>query len=553
MQLHILECLEALSHAKTLCKEVKKKEDVLEFSVECMKFESAKDNVFASAISTILDENSPYKKQREIIQVFSSSLHLNNNVGWLPLHWALACGNMVTEEDIKTTYAADPMALSTRHLKGSEYVGRTPISFLLMQKKPSMSLLSFFLKIHPKAFTIPTSDDAKFYQVFPSYPLHIAAEHSESVEVLQKLLQVDTGITSTIATNFTHGSGVSYPLGLLCRRDEFPGFWDMISCLLEVDSSAKVIENAISGVITAKGHNTLKLIEMLLKANPEAANCSHEPLLHEICEHIKGDLCLQVLSLFIAINEDAIIYAEEDENVGYLPVQYAAAYNTIEVLEFVWNEFPVSPLCHHDNTLLHLAVNDTENEIDTVEAKIKFLTTENPAMLKMYNDWGATPLLNYCDNNEDPKMRIISALIAADDEIIMQGGCIASELNYHFNLPLHLVVRSSPLLLSPLSETADIMRYFIDLYPEAISVKNAHQKYSYDYAVEKEMNPYFIRILLKSDPTINPTLLYNLNYAERRLAMFISFGAVSKNTKVSIWASLRFENKDLLKKVISFL
>jgi hypothetical protein len=72
------------------------------------------------------------------------------------LHWAFACVNIVTEEDVKTIYAADPMTLTKRHLKTEhqEYVGCTPISFLLMSKKPNMSLLSFFLRIHPEAFTI---------------------------------------------------------------------------------------------------------------------------------------------------------------------------------------------------------------------------------------------------------------------------------------------------------------------------------------------------------------------------------------------------------------
>jgi hypothetical protein len=66
MQLHILECLDALCHAKILLK--KRDSDTPDWNE---KLESAKDNVFASAISTILDDRSPYKKQREIIQVFS--------------------------------------------------------------------------------------------------------------------------------------------------------------------------------------------------------------------------------------------------------------------------------------------------------------------------------------------------------------------------------------------------------------------------------------------------------------------------------------------------
>jgi hypothetical protein len=70
----------------------------------------------------------------------------------------------------------------------------------------------------------------------------------------------------------------------------------MVSCLLEEDHTTEVIENAISCVIKGKGLNTLTLIEMLLKANPKAANCSHKPLVHEMCENIKGDLCIQVFS-----------------------------------------------------------------------------------------------------------------------------------------------------------------------------------------------------------------------------------------------------------------
>ena len=46
----------------------------------------------------------------------------------------------------------------------------------------------------------------------------------------------------------------------------------------------------------------------------------------------------------------------------------------------------------------------------------------------------------------------------------------------------------------------------------AISVKNYFDKYPYEYALEKKLDAYFIRILLRGDITINPVLLYNLNY-----------------------------------------
>lgn len=562
MHLHILECLNALSYAKTLCREAKRKLYVVEnldiLNDEYKKLETVKDNVFASAISAILDDKSPYKEQRDIIQVYSYCTLLNDDVGWLTLHWAIACGNTVTEQDVKTIYAADPMALSKRHLKGYPNAGCTPISLLLMSKKPNMSLLSFFLKIHPGAFIISVGGIEQHYREFQVYPLHIAAKYSESVEVLQKLLQVDTKITST-STNASHYPN-EFALGLLCKREEFPGFRDMLSCLLIVDSSTVVIENAISYVITAERSNSLTLIEMLLKANPEAAKCSHRLLLHETCEHIKGDLCLQALSLFIAIEKDAIMDAEEDYNEYALPVHAAAACNTVEVLEFLLNEYPESALASNDNdNLLHFAIKDKSNG----EAKVKLLTTAYPKLLRMHNEWGLTPLLDHLFENRNPNMRIFTSMIAADDTIVMQGGYLSGrvgldeivEWNNHLSLPLHVIVNLYNLtpILSAVSETADIIRLLISLYPEAISVKNCHEKHPYDYAVEKKLNPYFIRILLRGDPTINSPLLYDLNYKERRLAMFLAFSAVTRTMKVSIWASLRYENKDLLKKVISFL
>jgi hypothetical protein len=67
MQFHVLECLEALSHAKRLFRETFARSDALNslaFSNnEYKKLLSAKDYIFASAISVILDDILPYKRQ----------------------------------------------------------------------------------------------------------------------------------------------------------------------------------------------------------------------------------------------------------------------------------------------------------------------------------------------------------------------------------------------------------------------------------------------------------------------------------------------------------
>jgi hypothetical protein len=78
------------------------------------------------------------------------------------------------------------------------------------------------------------------------------------------------------------------PLGILCGREESIAPMDMILCLIELDSSVKVVENAIYNCLcTEYSHHSveyqLKLIEMLLKSNPEAALCANGNLILKIC------------------------------------------------------------------------------------------------------------------------------------------------------------------------------------------------------------------------------------------------------------------------------
>jgi hypothetical protein len=67
-----------------------------------------------------------------------------------------------------------------------------------------------------------------------------------------------------------------------------------------------------------------------------------------------------------------------------------------------------------------------------------------------------------------------------------------------------------------------------------------------------------IRLLLLADPRDSPRLLYKLNYAERRMALFLAFSAVPGSAKDSFAIRLRRlkdhdEGMPLLKHVISYL
>ena len=129
----------------------------------------------------------------------------------------------------------------------------------------------------------------------------------------------------------------------------------------------------------------------------------------------------------------------------------------------------------------------------------------------------------------------------------------------HGWLPLHMFIFSHyAQLLSclPFSDAADCLRMLLRLYPEAMGIEastgGAHRKTPYQLAVDNNVDPYYLRMMLRALPDYNPADLHRLNYAERRMAMFLAFKAVSSDDRLLL-PRLRFTNKDLLKRVVSFL
>jgi hypothetical protein len=104
-----------------------------------------------------------------------------------------------------------------------------------------------------------------------------------------------------------------------------------------------------------------------------------------------------------------------------------------------------------------------------------------------------------------------------------------------------------------LSEIGDCFRYLLRLYPAAVSIEDGHGDTPYDIAVECQLDPYFLRLLLAVDPSLDPVKRQDLNFEARRQGMFLAYRALSSNEKPIIWANLRYEDTDLLKRVISFL
>ena len=608
MMAHLLDCYAALCAVQQF--RVKKKKT----SKLNAKTQQAKNKIFKTAMSLMStgmthDDAEIVPKYSPAFLKMASSLNavqVFDERGWMPLHWAaIALGTPegdihgLTEGDVILIYACDPFALSRHHLFPQySYHGCTPAHFLCMQPvtKYSMSLLRYFSTCNQQALV---SRNKATYSI-TSYSkhlslLHAACEYGQPTEeLLQFLLQLESSQTSL---SFHDGYT---PLGNLCRNSSCNG--RLMTCLLDVDSSVEVVGNSIRACIFSDDHSSmLEKIEMLLKANPEAAKYrgiyGYENLLQSASRStMPSALCIDVMKRILAIHPDAVkeVAGGTDERpiaIDDLPVHTAVKYGSPESLEFLLSVYPESATALHPTrdpekeyelweedyfqkkakNLLHLALSCDDARF--TEAKVRFLCSRYPELLYQRGGDGNTPLHQAL--LEIDSVEMLSAVRAmceiGDGQKLIRTPVIhpagEDEDDYDYEeakwdhwLPLHFFVASGALKdSSPLSECADFFRMMLRWYPEAAGMAGTYKKKPYrkktpyQLAVDNKLAPYFIRLLLRAAPHLNPTKLHRLNFAERRMAMFLAFRAVTNQPTPLLLARLRFMNKDLVKRVVLFL
>ena len=533
--------------------------------------------------------------------------------GWMPLHWATTALNStegdfhgLTEEDVKLVCSCDPFALSRHHFPLDDYPdGCTPAHFLCMQPvtKCRMSLLAFFSTYNQQALV---SSDTQIYSS-SNYRthlslLHVACEYGQPTEeLLQFLLQLEI-------SQVRDAGNAYYPLGSLCKNSKCNE--RSMKCLLDADSSAIVVGSGIRACIESTDHsNTSDKVDVLLKANPEAAKyCGNEDddQLEYLLESankstMPPDLCIEVMKRILAVYPDAVKQAARYTNE--LPVHTAAQHGSLVAMEFLLGVYPESATMmypyrnpeddpYNDDdlegwfqekkNLLHLALSCTDAGV--VETKVRYLCSRYPEMLSQRGGDGNTPFIQaisnvdsaeklsivrlLCDIGGGPELVKIPSIhpIGADTIwlVAATGMPLKGPAKHDQWLPLHFYVASRALVdRSPVSEFADFFRLMLSWYPEAAGVEGIYEGLSgddpdkkntpYQLAVEKDLDPYYIRLLLRAAPNHNPAELHRRNWEERRTGTFLAFRAIPAEPSPLFLARLRFENKDLVKHVVSFL
>jgi hypothetical protein len=240
MRCHILNCLAALSVVEM---QRTKELEMIDNSNE--KRELAKRKVFRAAcklmINTQFDNNDV--AMTIILSSFPDDSKIDDKRSWLSMHFAIVlfAQNQISSEDVYLLHIVDPLFMYTLseeefHEVGGVYIGCTPAHLICMQKQPNMSMVKYFCLRDPKAFLLCDQSGR--------CTLHLAAQYSDSVELLQMILQIDQTMTKSLCKD-----DVMTPLGPLCRRLELTTFNEMFTCLIQVDSSDEIVYDGVIGCL----------------------------------------------------------------------------------------------------------------------------------------------------------------------------------------------------------------------------------------------------------------------------------------------------------------
>jgi hypothetical protein len=312
MMCHIINCFAALRVVQ-----IRRRKQQKEKNNYNEKHELMKRKVFRAACLMMIDAEFDNDEivVNTILSAFPDDSMMSDKRSWLPMHFAIALflENKITEEDVHVLHTTDPLAmyrLSEKKLSDEEgtLLGCTPAHLLCLKKEPNMLMVRYFCLRDPKAFLLCDRSGRS--------ALHLAAQYSESVELLQTLLQMDETMAKSSFQNEEEHE--TKPLGLLCRRIEFPTFHQMIACLIEVDSSVPIIYDGIMGSLESysnvepeyqrlypgsRGLRTVILLKSLFKANPDASNYLNSLVFHTACLCLTGELGVYYLYV------DSLTYA----------------------------------------------------------------------------------------------------------------------------------------------------------------------------------------------------------------------------------------------------
>jgi ankyrin repeat protein len=371
-------------------------------------------------------------------------------------------------------------------------------------------------------------------------PLHWAAMHSRSVEMLEYLLAEWPG-----ATKAQDKEGYT-PLHRLIDRFDFslPEQAAMIECLVDADPES-------CGLRTNEGHTAFQLychrpvkdenaeciFLKVLTACPSVVSQRTEDgqvPLHRVSKGSKNsekNNYLPIEPLLAAYKEGASVMDDR----GRLPAHWAVDTGgqgqvAVDRLKLLLDAYPqaLSPEANKvENMVSMAAISLCDSTL-----MLKYLLQRSPELARIADSSGTLPLHRAAERG---RLKSIELLYESYPEAI-------KKFTSDGYLVLHLIIRYG--INDPLSSAASTVRFFLRHFPEAVGMRQSPQepgdvdgvadvdrrrpimkRTPYQLSVRNKSSEYIQRILLRACPAADPQRLREMNYKERRLLMFLAFAA----------------------------
>jgi ankyrin repeat protein len=483
---------------------------------------------------------------------------------WMPALWVGMIGN-VGKKTVCELLHSEPV-LKAPKKNGDEWCATT-LHYAAAAYQPNLDAIDAISSPHSMR---ARDGDGKL-------PLHWAAQYSRSLPMIQYLIQ-----SCPSAIRMTDCDS-RFPIEYLTKREPFAEKLDMIRVFgeaagVETSSPTKGANRfGCNDLCTYFGNKPpqdfLEVGQVLINLHPKdvfARDTFKRLPLHWLCRNSHKDACILAEKL-IAIYPESV---KVEDGCGQLPAHSAAANGSLMLLKLLLEK-------HSDGidvpSLMHSAAcNDGPDAV----AIIRFIAGLDPTSVTKKDDYGRLPIHNAC---AEGSLGAFTALY----EYYPQG---IYEVDEQGDLPIHRLLLTDyydTLKEKSSSRSADILQLLLRYYPDSAFVENREmvandevdgeneeedeeeeerpaeverRRTPYAIAVDSNMTDYVRRLILRAAPSCDPQKLRKLNYAARRMAMFLAFSAVTSDPSpgaiVHILRGLMAghgNDMPLLKHVISFL
>lgn len=455
-----------------------------------------------------------------LLRAFPNEQKATDGRGWLPLHWAAVTKN-VDVKDVLKIAKSDPMATT----KGCiQPMSANPGHLICAERNPNMDVVRCLFNFYPRM--------ASTKDFCGDLPIHYAARYSSSIDVIRYLLQ------SNPASTRHRGEGDMIPLQ--CSFfNETSNRLAIKLCLLDADPGAAAITGTDGDTalhMAAVQECELKLMERLVDAFPDAAKVQNDigllPL-HTACYSKKA---LPIVQLLLRVYPEGARVVSE---TGMLPANIAAEYSSTEVLEEVLRAYPeaisMSSADDLNNTPLMKAV------ISGNEDCVRFICEHYPDTILTPNIHGRNAFHLAAEGDSVEILRLLDAAAPQCVTLPDREGKLA----------LHLFADVHQEIIHERDREAECLKYLLRRYPQAASMVDTAG--NTPLTLCNAENTYVRRLLLMADPAQGVAELRRLNYAARRMGIFLAFAAINADGIPNVFCNVRSKDSHLLKEVLSYL